>query len=231
MRYPTDSEFDAQFTTDDLTDEEIDNVDLADKMNLEPGDQYLTPNGNARDVVKVTGHRNSVTVTNPFKAHPQAAMSGNWSEDLTELYVEWRKGNITPANLSIEAETAGEEAAFACDTNAALQDLQAKADDTHEFLDAVKKVINTRFEQATIEFGCEFVHVNFPPAETGGEPAVKATFSIPEAGAVCKNGTIRVQYKSSDGEWQLEESEMLASDALYEALRETLPSQSEAQVA
>ncbi|MDH5021754.1 hypothetical protein [Halobacterium rubrum] len=231
MRYPTDSEFDAQFTTDDLTDEEIDNTDLADKMNLESGDQYLTPNGSARDVVKVAGHRNSVTVTNPFKAHPQAAMSGNWSEDLTELYVEWRKGNITPANLSIEAETAGEEAAFASDTNAALQDLQAKADDTPEFLSAVKEVINTRFEQATIGFGCEFVHVNFPPAETGGEPAVKATFSIPEAGSVCKNGNVRVLFESSESEWQREETEILASDSLYEALKETLAPETEARLA
>lgn len=229
MRYPTDSEYDPEFSSEDLNDEDIDHGDFADRMDLEAGDQYLISTGVPRDVVTVSGHKNSLTVTNPRQAHPQAGQSGTWDTSLIELYVEWRRGNIQPATLNVEADTPSEEAAIAFDTNAALQALEEDATDTAEFLGAVEEVVNTQFEQANIEFGCEFVHVDFPPAETGGEPAVKATFSVPEAGSVCKNGTIRVQYQSGDGEWRLEESEMLASDDLYQALRNTLTGQSEAQ--
>jgi len=231
MRYPTNDEHDPEFTHDDLTDEEIDNADFADRMDLEKDDQFLTDQGHARDVVTVSSHRDLITVTSPFHAHPQAAMSGNWQTSLRELYVEWRQGKIEPANLTIEAETPSEDAAFAFDPNVALQRMEAEADNQSEFLEDTEDLVTTHYEQAAIEYGCEYVQVCFPAAEEGGEPAVKASFSVTDKGDVCKNGLVVVQYETDDGEWRREEAEMLAKDGLGDALEAVLPSEPEAQPA
>lgn len=93
--------FDISDVSEDATTE-----DILEEMEMSRGSTFRV-DGKALKVVTVDKRmsphdRDALTVTDPTVDDPQDARAGQWGVVPAELYADWRRGNLEPAEIAVE---------------------------------------------------------------------------------------------------------------------------------